>query len=72
MDLISLLPSLIAIFLAGGNVAILIILKCNDLVHLEQRVTEILGKINEMDKKLDKEAERIAKIEGKCSANHKN
>jgi len=72
MDFISLIPSLIAVFLAGGNVAVLIILKCNDLVHLEQRVTEILNKINEMDKKSDKTAERISKIEGRCQANHKD
>jgi len=37
----------------------------NDLVHLEKDVKEIKKTLLEMDKKLDYNAERISKIEGR-------
>ena len=42
----------------------------NDLVHLEKDVKEIKNTLSNIDKKLDNTTERIAKIEGKCTANH--
>jgi len=42
----------------------------NDLVHLEKDVKEMKDTLTNIDKKLDKTTERIAKIEGKCTANH--
>jgi len=42
----------------------------NDLVHLEKDVKDMKNTLSNIDKKLDDNAERIATIEGKCSANH--
>jgi hypothetical protein len=42
----------------------------NDLLHLEKDVKEMKNTLMSIDKKLDNTAERIAKIEGKCLANH--
>jgi len=44
----------------------------NDLVHLEKNVTALTELLKEVNKKLDKNSERIAKIEGRCAANHGN
>jgi hypothetical protein len=58
------------LFLAGANVAVFCIVKFNDLKHQEDALKRIEGSLGEIDKKLDVNAERIAKIEGKCAANH--
>ena len=42
----------------------------NDLFHLEKDVKEIKSKIDTVDKKLDKNAEEVAEIRGRCKANH--
>jgi hypothetical protein len=42
----------------------------NDLFHLEKDVKEIKNLLTNFDKKLDNTTERLAKIEGKCLANH--
>jgi hypothetical protein len=47
-----------------------IVIKFNDMHHLQLRFDEIKKGIEGMDKKLDDNAERIAKIEGKCTAMH--
>jgi len=44
----------------------------NDLVHLEKNVTALTELLKEVNKKLDKNSERIAKIEDRCAANHGN
>jgi len=54
----------------GFNVAMFVIIKFNDMHHLQLRFDELIKKIDGIDKKLDKNSERIATIEGKCSANH--
>lgn len=58
------------LFLAGANVAVFCIVKFNDLKHQEDALKRIEKSLENMDKKLDGTSERIAKIEGKCSANH--
>jgi len=63
-------PSLIGLFIAGANCAIFVIIKFNDLVHLDKKLIELGNQLTKVDEKLDKNAERISKIEGKCSANH--
>ena len=70
MEFIKRIPSLIGLFLAGFNAAIFIVIKFNDLKHLESSISEIKSMIRDYGKKLDNNVERIAKIEGTCSANH--
>jgi len=55
----------------GFNVAMFIIIKFNDMHHLQLRFDELAKTIKDMDKKLDLTSERIANIEGKCKATHK-
>jgi len=70
MDLISMLASFGGLFLAGANVAIFCVVKFNDLAHLQKSQDEIKNTLTTMDKKLDSNSERLAKLEGKCKANH--
>jgi len=42
----------------------------NDLAHLERSVKEITELLKDVNKKLDDNGERIAKLEGRCFANH--
>lgn len=70
MDVISLLSLLFTVFVTGANAAFFIVMKFNDLVHLEKKVNELISLIKDMDKKLDDKSERISKLEGKCKANH--
>jgi hypothetical protein len=70
MELISIVASLGGLFLAGANVAIFCVVKFNDLAHLQKSQEEIKNTLSTMDKKLDNNAERLAKLEGKCKANH--
>lgn len=70
IELLRWIPSLIGLFIAGFNAAIFCIVKFNDLRHLEGSVKELTTILKETNNKLDGTAERIAKIEGKCAANH--
>jgi hypothetical protein len=70
MDVISIVASLGGLILAGANVMIFCVVKFNDLRHQEESLKRIEKNQEGMDKKLDKFGERIAAIEGKCSANH--
>jgi len=61
----------------GFNVLILIVsiggfLKVmkNDLVHVQKTLDEIKDAINEMRGEICTNGERLAKMEGKCKANH--
>jgi hypothetical protein len=42
----------------------------NDLAHLERSVKEITELLKDVNKKLDDNGERIARLEGRCTANH--
>ena len=70
MEIISIVASLGGLILAGANVMIFCVVKFNDLRHQEEALKRIEKNQEGMDKKLDKFGERIASIEGKCSANH--
>lgn len=70
MELISIIASLSGLFIAGANCAIFIIIKFNDLKHQEETLKRIEEKLETMDKKGDKTAEKVATLEGKCLANH--
>ena len=47
------------------NGVIFILIKMNDLKHLELSVKELKGFIQKLDDRIDKFGERIARIEGK-------
>jgi hypothetical protein len=70
MEMLAIIASCGSLILAGANAMIFCIVKFNDLKHQE----ESLKRIEENQKTLIKLAgvngERIAKIEGKCTANH--
>jgi Na+-translocating ferredoxin:NAD+ oxidoreductase RnfG subunit len=70
MDILAVVASCGALFLAGANVCVWMIIKFNDLKHQESALARIEKNQESTDKKLDKIGERIATIEGKCSANH--
>jgi len=72
MDVLALVASLSALFLAGANVAVFCIIKFNDLKHQEEALVRIEKTLGEVWTKVDGTAERVAKIEGKCLANHGN
>lgn len=69
-DLIKWLPSLLSLFLAGFNVCIFIVVKFNDLNHLQKAVDEVKKILNDLRDKTEINSERIAEIEGRCKANH--
>jgi len=70
MQLITIIASLTGFVLAGANAMIFCIVKFNDLKHQEESLRRIENKLADMDLKLDKNAERISRVEGKCQANH--
>jgi hypothetical protein len=70
MNWISLISIGISLLITGFNAALWIVVKFNDLAHLEKSVKELTETLKETNNKLVGTAERIAKIEGKCTANH--
>ena len=70
MDTFTIITSCGALFLAGANATIWIIVKFNDLHHLEITQGEIKESLKEISKTMLSTSERISKIEGKCAANH--
>lgn len=70
LNLGTLIPVAVSLFIAGGNCAIFLIIKFNDLVHLEKKLDKFSTQLDKIDEKLDISTDRISKIEGKCTANH--
>ena len=70
MEMLAIVASCGSLILAGANAMIFCVVKFNDLRHQEESLKRIEKNQEGMDKKLDKFGERIAAIEGKCSANH--
>lgn len=68
--LLTLIKEYIPLIILGFNVALFVIVKFNDLAHLDKRMTELINKFDSLEKKLDTTTERIATIEGRCSVNH--
>ena len=60
----------VSLIVIGFNAAMFIVLKFNDMKHMEKKLDEIASNVKSIDAKQDSNAERIAKIEGKCTANH--
>jgi hypothetical protein len=68
--MIAIIKEYFPLVVLGFNVAMFIVIKFNDMHHLQLRFDELKKSIESIDKKLDSTSERISKIEGKCSANH--
>jgi len=70
MELIPLIASLGGLFIAGANVMIFVIIKFNDMAHIQKSLDEIKADTSKIWTKLEDTTERIAKQEGTCKANH--
>lgn len=55
---------IIIIAIVGFNLLISIVIKFNDLKHLEKKVNDIKKKVDKIDNKQDEQGERIAWLEG--------
>jgi len=71
MNLSFIIPTSITLLLAGFNAAMFLVIKINDMKHLEDANKRIEKKLEEMDDKLDSQGERIACLEGKLKARRK-
>ena len=69
--MIAIIKEYLPLIVLGFNVAMFVVIKFNDMHHLQLRFDELVKKLDGIDKKLDSDSERIANMEGKCSANHK-
>jgi len=70
MELLSLVGTGVTLLLAGFNAAIFVVIKFNDLKHLENSVKELVATLKETNKTLMNNGERLATLEGRCKANH--
>jgi hypothetical protein len=70
MELLSLVGTGVTLLLAGFNAAIFVVIKFNDLRHLENSVKELVETLKETNKTLMNNGERLATLEGRCKANH--
>jgi hypothetical protein len=68
--MIAIIKEYLPLIVLGFNVAMFVVIKFNDMHHLQLRFDELIKKIDGIDKKLDKDSERIANMEGRCRANH--
>jgi hypothetical protein len=68
--MIAIIKEYLPLIVLGFNVAMFIVIKFNDMHHLQLRFDELVKKLDGIDKKLDSDSERIANMEGRCSANH--
>ena len=70
MEIISIIFSSLGLLCTGASAAFFVVVKFNDLKHQEEALKRIETNLGSIDAKLDINAERISKIEGKCAANH--
>jgi len=70
MNWLSLVGTGVTLLLAGFNAAIFVVIKFNDLKHLEASVRELTDALKETNKALINTGERLATMEGRCKANH--
>lgn len=71
MNWIGVAGIVLSVFITGFNAALFCVVKFNDLAHLTKDVSEIKNSVKEIEKLAIVTIERVAKIEGKCAANHK-
>jgi len=60
----------IGLMVIGFNAAMFIVIKFNDMKHLDTTLTSLDKKFDCLEKKVVNTLERISTIEGRCSANH--
>ena len=65
MEILAVVASCGALFLAGANVAVFCIIKFNDLAHMQKGIEDIKADMSKIWTKVDSTAERTATIEGK-------
>ena len=58
------------LMIAGFNAAIWVVVKFNDMAHIEKSLKEQKDTLLRVESKIDTHGERIAKIEGTCKATH--
>jgi len=63
-------PVLLSLFIAGANCAIFAVIKFNDLKHIDEAVKRIEKAVDIQAAESLAQGKAIAKIEGKCLANH--
>jgi hypothetical protein len=68
--MLAIIKEYVPLIILGFNVALFLVIKFNDMHHLQLRFDELMKKIDGIDQKLDDTSERIATVEGKCKANH--
>jgi len=68
--LLTIIKEWIPLIVIGFNVAMFIVIKFNDMKHIEAAVARIEKSVADMEKILCKTGERVATIEGKCKAMH--
>ena len=66
-NLISLIGIGLTLLSNGFMIAMVCVVKFNDLTHLSKGLEEIKTKIDDNDKRLDLLSERVSNIEGKLS-----
>lgn len=70
IELLKWLPAWIGVFITGMNLTFWIVLKFNDMKHLELSVKELVNILKETNQTLNHNGERLATLEGRCKANH--
>ena len=60
----------IGLIVLGFNAAMFIVIKFNDMKHLETTLNSLDKKFDCIDRKIVDSLQRISTIEGRCEANH--
>ncbi len=68
--ILSLIKEYLPLLILGFNVAMFVVIKFNDMKHIEESLKKLIEKVEGLEKTLTSHSERIANIEGRCSANH--
>jgi hypothetical protein len=63
---------IISVVVTLFNAAMFLIIRCNDLKHLEISVKDLKATVEKTGDKLDSLSERISSMEGKLSVSSKN
>lgn len=72
IELLRWLPAWIGVFVTGMNLSFWMVVKFNDMKHLEKSVKDLTDILKETNKTINDNAQRLSRIEGRCSINHKN
>ena len=67
-EILAIIVSCSSLLIAGANLATFMIIKFNDMKHLEEGSKRIENTLTTLTSKFEDVAERIAKVEGTCAA----